>query len=362
MAPLQSNDTRVVSIGTVGEIVSPVTEALRRGSERESTRTSRRSSVTLADVGLNRLARLLAGIQGVIALLFLALTPHSGLTVDWPTATVYVLGDGVLVLLWIYLWRVPGRQREWIMAETVLAFALTLILSHLLAPSQYLAVTTNRALIDPWLASGDALLHVNVGLLAAWTTAHPTVDTVFRLAYFSLLPQFALIVPILGIFLRDRDALWEYVFHFHFCAIVTVLAVAVFPAAHAFQYYGFQSTLDQTRLIAHFNGIRAGSFHLIQFNNLEGLICMPSFHAAGAMMVLWALRYHPKVFWPAAVLNVLLVAATVMTGAHYVVDLLGTAVLFAVSLAIWHTQGRYLSGVLQESDRSVRVDASLRLE
>jgi len=42
------------------------------------------------------------------------------------------------------------------------------------------------------------------------------------------------------------------------------------------------------------------------------------------------------------VLNGLLVAATFMTGAHYVIDVLGTLAMFAGSLALWRAVGHAL--------------------
>jgi hypothetical protein len=93
-------------------------------------------------------------------------------------------------------------------------------------------------------------------------------------------------------------------------------ALAVFPAAHAFQFYGFESTIDQTRLIAHFNGVREGVFNTIDFDDLEGLVSMPSFHAAGGIFVTWAFRDRVAVASAVGLLNLGLMAATVLTGAH----------------------------------------------
>ena len=39
-----------------------------------------------------------------------------------------------------------------------------------------------------------------------------------------------------------------------------------------------------------------------------------------------------------------MIAATVMTGAHYVVDLAGTLAMFGLSLTLWQVYGRPLLG------------------
>jgi len=178
------------------------------------------------------------------------------------------------------------------------------------------------------------MLGVHVPALTGWTRQHPWMNMVLTSSYATPLWQFAVAVPVLGIFLKDRRALWEYVANFHFCAIVTVAALALIPAECAFQHYGFTSTIDQARFIGHFNGFRGGSLTLIRFTDIEGLISMPSFHVAGALAVTWAFRRHPWLLAPCVLLNSLLVAATFMTGAHYFIDVLLTIPLFALSAAI----------------------------
>ena len=219
---------------------------------------------------------------------------------------------------------------------------LTIALTQILSPAQYVAAAFNRPLIDPFLAKADALMGIDVSALAQWSREHPRTNRLLVLAYGSFILQLALIPAVLGIILRDRSALWEYVFHFHLCAAITVTMLALFPAECAFQYYRFESTMNQSRFIAHFNGVRDGSFTRLHFGDLEGLISMPSFHMAGALMVLWALRRHPRTLAPMLMLNGLLILSTITTGAHYAVDLLATLVMFAGSVWIWRTWGQAL--------------------
>ena len=84
-------------------------------------------------------------------------------------------------------------------------------------------------------------------------------------------------------------------------------------------------------------GLRAGTFRSIPLDNLEGLITFPSFHTAGALMFIWALRTVPYVRWPSITLNVALIVATPVDGAHYFIDLVGgAAVAFAaIAASYW---------------------------
>jgi membrane-associated phospholipid phosphatase len=293
---------------------------------------------TLADLGLNRMAVRLLLAQVVLAGCLGVLLHRAGLTVVWPTVVPFLAGDAALAGVWIYFWRVPGQAREWIIPETLAALLLLLLVAHILSPGQYAAVALQRPLVDHALASADGALGIDVAALAAWSLAHPRINLLLAVAYYSFVPQLAALIVVLGILLRDRETLWEYVFHFHFCSTITVVAAAVFPAAAAFQYLHFTPSLDMARFVAHFNGLRDGTFAIIRFNDMDGLVSIPSLHAAGALMVMWAVRRHMKFLIPAAVLNVTLIASTVLTGVHYAIDVFAAIAMFAVSVTLWKLQ------------------------
>lgn len=271
-------------------------------------------------------------LSAAFALATAPLYPLVGLHVDWGSGSSVLAATGGVGALWAYHLRVPGRPNEWVVTELLAAIFALALFSNVASTAQYLAVAMNRPLIDPLLASADRWFGVDVSVLAAWTRAHPRIGLLLTLAYFSLLPQFAATPIILALWKRDREGLWEYIFHFHFCGLVTVLCLALFPAACAFTYLQFESALPQGRFIAHFSGLRDGSLRRIRFNDIEGLISMPSFHVAGALMATWAVRNNLGLLAVYGVLNAMLIAATVLTGAHYAIDILASAALFALSV------------------------------
>ena len=142
-------------------------------------------------------------------------------------------------------------------------------------------------------------------------------------------------VLVLGFWYRDRTALWEYAFHFQVCLLGTLACFALFPARVPFSVYGVESILDQSRFLAHFGGVRSGLMTVIDPSNLEGLVSFPSFHTAGALMTTWALRRSRIWVTLLGVLNTGLIAATVLLGVHYFIDLLGAVALCGVSLALY---------------------------
>jgi len=266
----------------------------------------------------------------------------------------------LLLLFWMIHYTQPdSRKREWWTAEAALGFGLVLLGTAILAPAQYLAASFNRPLIDGWLAAADRVMGLHVPTLAAWTKAHPHIGDLLSFAYRTLAPQAGFVIGLIW-WKRDRLALWEYVVTFHLCAFITIAASALWPAAGAFTYYGFTSTLDQSRFIDHFQALRQGTMTFIPFGDIEGLISMPSFHVIGGLLLTWAVR-RTSFLLPMALLNTLLIISTVMTGAHYAVDVLGgfltwgTAVLAYRCLWARHVPALDLEDQSAASERNARV-------
>jgi PAP2 superfamily protein len=289
-----------------------------------------------------------ASLQLGLLALTAPLYRSAGLAIAWSTVVPHVMLLASMGAMFCYFVWEPGSPRERSLPEAMLVTVLLLLLTNIASPAQYLAVTFRRPLIDAQLARVDAWLGFHVPTLAAWTWAHPVTAACLRIAYSTLLPQFLLPILLLGLWYGDRQRLWEYCFHFHFCLIVTLACLALWPAACAFTHYGFQSAIDQTRFINHFERLRQGNFHLIRLDDVEGLISMPSFHTAGALMVTWVFRGYRRVFYPVALVNVVLVLATFMTGAHYFVDVVATVALFAVSVLVYQYAFKTATKVVED--------------
>jgi hypothetical protein len=302
-----------------------------------AAQTSRAATVWLA---LNPVARRAIALQGAILVLTAPLFPLLGISIRWSAALPQLLTLFLLLGVWLVYILTPSRRHKVMFADALLAMFLLAMFTNIAGAAQYPAVALGFPEIDRWLAASDAALGIHVPALTAWTGSHPIVAGVLILSYFSLLPQFALPIVAFGIFYRDRKGLWEYIFHFHFCLAVTLLGVALLPAACAFSYYGFESLINQTRFINHFTHLRSGTFTELRLNDIEGMISFPSFHVAGGLMVTWAFRAYRRWFAALAVLNTLMIASTVLTGAHYGVDVVATVVLFAASVLLWRAWGR----------------------
>jgi hypothetical protein len=206
---------------------------------------------------------------------------------------------------------------------------------------QYGALALRVPWADPWLARADAWLGVSVPAMTAWTWAHPLTALAAKVVYFTFGPQMLLTVLALAV-LRERARLWEFAFHFHVCLILTIAALAIWPSACAPVFYGFEPTIDTTRAIAQIKGFHDGTMTVVRFDDLDGLVSFPSFHVAGALLVTWAFRGRRWMFVPLVVLNAGLILSTVITGEHYVIDVLAAVPLVAASIAAYRWGGQRL--------------------
>lgn len=297
---------------------------------------------TWADVGCSRFALLLVAVNLGTLALAVAAFQISGLSLG---LTAKDLWDKMVILafplaMWGYYAWIPGRPREWIFPQAAVVFMLVLSAAMIGAPTQYAAAALNRPTIDPVLAQADAWLGISVPALVSWTATHPWLVALLHWSYFTLIFQLAL--PVFALpWWNDSEGLWEFAFHVLVCNLVTIAAFSLWPAACVFQELGFESLIDQTRFIAHFTAARDGSMTTVPWGQLEGLVSVPSFHMAGGVIVTWACR-RTWLVWLLLPVNVLLIASTVMLGAHYAVDLLASGLMLAISLALYRWTRRYL--------------------
>jgi PAP2 superfamily len=298
-----------------------------------------KSRPSLARLGLNPLGlRLVACNVGALVVGVRFFSAH-GLTIVWSTVWLSAFLLAAILIVWLNFYFVPGAPKEWFTAEFLFVTFLMVLLTNVLVPLQYGALAMGSRYADPWLASADATMGVHVPTLTAWTWAHPVTSRLATLTYFTFAPQLLLTVLALAA-LRERERLWEFAFHFHVCLIVTIAALAVWPSVCAATYYGMTPTIDMTRAIAQIKGFHEGSMTVVRFDDVDGLVSFPSFHVVGALLVTWAFRHRRGILIPLIVLNSGLVISTVLTGEHYVVDVLAAVPLVAGSVAAYRWWGQ----------------------
>ena len=213
-----------------------------------------------------------------------------------------------------------------------------LFISLLGATATYPAAAATSGFIDPALARIDALLGFNWISWYILVANNPWLQAVGSLAYANIYMSPVLLLGGLAIS-GERARAQLFLFSFWFAALITVFAFLAFPAVGPLAYvwqgsvpYMPTSALYQAEFIPL---LRDNMFHMVDLGALQGLVCAPSFHTAAAVIYIamaWQCRF---LRWPLLVINSAMLLSTPVEGTHYLIDMIGGAIvgLFALCTA-----------------------------
>ncbi len=236
-----------------------------------------------------------------------------------------------------YRWR---RESEFVLCVNALLHLVLFSSSYTIL--MYCLAAFNRPLIDPLLVDVDAGLWCHLPAIVNWAKAHPTVEHVLQSAYDTLLPQTALIA-VLGL-VGDRRPLEAFVQRFMISALLTAAVFYAYPAAGPFDAFGYELSDVQARYMAHFEALRGGEMETISLQQAEGLITFPSFHATWAILLALSCWHRRWLFALSAVLNGMVLIATLTTGWHYLADLFAGIIVAGAAVAACHWLARWVYG------------------
>lgn len=220
------------------------------------------------------------------------------------------------------------------LAQALLFSAIGSILSYLLARS-------TLPLSDGALSAWDRALGLDWIGYARLVDAHAWLVAIYRVAYASLIPQTIVIILALG-FTGRVDQLRKFILAAILSGTASVLIAAAFPAIGAFAHYGLKPTdfahvWQATGLadLRDFLAIRSGSMMVLDLRKMQGIITFPSYHAALALVALWAFWKSGLGWlrWSGTILGVFTIIATPVEGGHYFIDVIGGVVIAVASIA-----------------------------
>jgi hypothetical protein len=285
------------------------------------------------------------------------------LTLIWMAATraeakldqvALALGVGLLLLAgaWLY-----SAKRN----APVLAAVLGVVGLHWLAAAfaglqAMLGLAAGFPLIDGHLAAIDRAFGIDHRAIWSWAAARPDTAHALDLVYKASVPLVTLVG--VGLALARKFAhLQRYMLLFVLTVTLTALVSTVTPAVGTFVHLGIAPEV-QVRLPA-----GAGVFHMHEFTllrsgapfaigpfELNGVVTFPSFHTCMALLIAYGLAGFRHGRAPGLLIALATLAATVVIGGHYVVDLLGGGAVFAMAWALAHARSRRRShavGALQ---------------
>jgi hypothetical protein len=204
----------------------------------------------------------------------------------------------------------------------------------------YAAAAGGAPLVDAQLLWADRWLGYDWTAYAKFCVAHPWLLQSFRWAYGTNLVQPAVIGALLY-FTRLEPRFEKFVLANVVSVLLTAIVFLLFPATTAWTFLGQESSATRilpdlpvvtNSWLGDLMQIRAGSGRYL--TRLSGIVAFPSFHCVSALLNAWAVWPVRRLRWPFALLNLTMIAATPMIGGHYLVDLVGGAVVALLTIPL----------------------------
>jgi membrane-associated phospholipid phosphatase len=242
------------------------------------------------------------------------------------------LASTLAPLSFALLWKGSARWPNIAHAANVLSQLIAA--SMLIAPLTYIAASLNYPLQDKNLFAIDQFMGLD------WRSYLDKVDQYrlgnicnFGYRTFSWQP---LLIPIFLCLSGKVARAYQFSLAFVLTVTVTVVISIFLPAAGAYTFLGLSPAdyphlhpVDDFDHMRHLLLLREGKMRVLEIGQLTGIVTFPSFHAAGAILYLWALWAIRWMRAIALVCNVLLLLSTPIDGGHYFID-----VVAGVSLAV----------------------------
>jgi hypothetical protein len=186
---------------------------------------------------------------------------------------------------------------------------------------------------DAKLAAADAAMGFDWVAYARFV--EPWISPLL-LAYRSFAWQPLLIVALLVITKREKR-LWWFVNASAIASFPGLILYPLMPARGTFEHYNLTNyTLlgDGARSFGPIIELIKAGHRTISPDLFTGFISMPSYHAAAAAIFTWAVWPLRFWRWPFLVLNLGMIAASPVIGAHYFVDIIAGVAVTAASILV----------------------------
>jgi len=290
-------------------------------------------------VGFHRPEWLLVCLTIAVGLASVVLSYVKDQPVAWGAFAVSFVPAFGLLLVGLYLRGPKAAPR---LSQLAIANAIYIGFSGVIAILIYLRFPISTPLIDTQLAQMDAWLGFNWEGFVTWLAQYPAFGSFLAPVYLSSLPQLFVVICFLalaGHATRLNQALITGILSLCF----TVGFWWVWPSVGPSAYITIPA--ETANAIGLFHGPEVGAklarlvsegTPLIHPGDIMGTIAFPSDHTVMMLVVVWFLR-GLWLFWPALVINALMVPAILSHGGHYLVDVLGGLLAFTLAaiIAAW---------------------------
>ena len=243
-------------------------------------------------------------------------------------------------------------------AASATAIGIFLMAGQTMRLFNYTLLPYNFSSVDVQLAWIDAQFGFVWSSYAQHMSQYPIISDLLRKVYISSYIQIVFLILLLGIF-EKTSTIMRFLTANIMGGLVTVFLWFLFPSStpSAFQTIS-PEILARLDLVL---GAEYGRWlaelgqqgvSIIKPSSLGGIVGFPSFHTVMALLIVWYAKEIRYAFFGFLTLNTLMMPATLLHGAHNLVDIFGG---FAVAaLAIWLSESNAKS-IAQLDRQATRI-------
>lgn len=286
-------------------------------------------------------------VIGVVCILLCALQLNSGTRISWHDFTPTFVLNALIIATGLAL-----RRRENLIhvSATFVALGIYPFFSSLLALVFSLNFPLRRPLIDDTLFAIDAAFGYDWAHAVEWLSQFPLLAAGLALDYITSLGQLLVLLLVLGLSGRVTQ-LHHFMLTGMLGAVFLCLFWMVWPSFGPSAYLSPDAAAIKAASLVVTPDYGAMLMHLAQYgqeviyrHEILGTVAFPSFHIYMALLAVWFAR-GTLLFWPLALVNLLMLPATAIHGGHHLIDLPASVVLFCVSCGV----ARWVLGLQQDT-------------
>lgn len=290
-------------------------------------------------IWLTRQEMILLVMLGIVATLAVGVVTLLDRAVAWPVFIRIVLLDTALMIFGAVIRAYRNMERMGL-AMIAVSFYMSFGISMLILSNSFFPVV--GPIIDTQLIEMDAMLGYHWAGFVEWLADYPILGRLLGPIYTSSLFQLAILFGILAWYNRAQQ-----VYHLVACGTVglalTMSIWIVFPSFGPSAYQPISDEVANTINLFTDNAYGAtllnyaqNGLPIIAPETVKATVAFPSFHIIMACLTVWFAQ-RTLVFWPAVVLNTLMIPATLSHGGHHLTDLIAGVLVFflALRLSAW---------------------------
>jgi membrane-associated phospholipid phosphatase len=256
-----------------------------------------------------------------------------------PIAFGTTIGVAMLMALAAYSYSLARtRYADPKLTYSLGTLAQIILVTAIVGPLSYVAGAANWPLQDQTFLFIDRALGMDPEPIAIFANDHPWIASLLNTGY-GFIKWPLLGIPIILTMTLRLVRLQLFVGALCLALAVTLAISTLTPAIGTLygldispaRFTSFNTAIYAAQL-RDILALRDGSLRHLDLFHLAGIVSFPSFHAASAVLYMWAL-------WPvrgfaslSIAMNLLMIAATPVIGAHYMIDVIGGILLAAGSI------------------------------